>query len=291
MPNNKFTRKELERLNISDEDIELLLKCQKTLPVLFDNDGIAKYSVNAIDLWNQIGSQNNFSHWIKNNILESENINSEDYQIFLCKVSTWEQNPKTHMIDIEIVDENEAKGLNPSQLSANKITKSCMLTLDAAKDIIMYIGALPRTNATTKEISKMYRKYFRILEKAIRENKDWLSIRDPEKEEYNRMSEAVNQWCHRIWNHKASKSEYAVEADMLNGIVLGMSSKEAKMKLGIQSTDMLRDYLKKEHNEELLFLERQNTTLLLMDMGFTERKNMLQKMYNATFKKINKRVS
>ncbi len=287
---NKFSRKELERLDISQEDIDLVLKCQKQLPVLFDNDTIAEYSVNSIDLWNQIGSKDKFSNWLKANVFNSDNIEKDSYKIFYCKVPTWEQNPRTHLINIEIVEDCQAVGLNQSQLSAKGIVTSCMLKLDTAEDIAMYIGALPRTNKNTKEISRMYRKYFRLLEDIVFQNKEWLAVRDPEKEEYKKMSAEVDAWCFRLWHHHASRSEYAVEADMLNTIVTGKTSQQLKSEYGVASNDLIRDYLKKEHNEELLFLEQQNQVLLLMDMGFTERKNMLTKMHEVKFKSVEKKV-
>lgn len=290
--NCKFTKQELERLGRSQADIDLVQKCQKLLPILFDNDEIAKFSVNAIDLWNQLGSKNEFSHWAKSNILHSDNVTEFDYEDVYCKVKSWVPNNRTNRIDVEFIAKNEAMGLNPSQLSANGITKSYMLTLDCSKDIAMYVGALPRTNKETKELSKMYRKYFRIVEEIVQQNKEWWETRDPEKIEYINMSEAVNAWCFRIWNRKAYKADYAVEADMLNLIVSGKTSKELKSELGISTFDLLRDYLKKDHNEELLFLEKQNQVLLAMDMGFTERKNMLTKMHEVTFKnKVSQRVA
>lgn len=291
MSNKMFKRNELERLNISEEDIELVLKCQKTLPVLFEDTKIAKYSVNAIDLWHQIGSKNEFSHWLKSNVIKSDNVSKDDYIIVYCKVKSWSQNNKTKRIDIDFVDNNEAMGLNPSQLSAKGIVTSCILKLDTAEDIAMYIGALPRTNKDTKEISRMYRKYFRLLEDIVHQNKEWLAIRDPEKEEYKKMSEEINNWCFRIWHRKAYRSDYAVEADMLNTIVTGKTSQQLKSEYGVASNDLIRDYLKKEHNEELLFLEQQNQVLLLMDMGFTERKNMLTKMHEVKFKSTEKVVA
>lgn len=291
MNNKIFKRNELERLNISEKDIELVLKCQKTLPVLFEDNKIAEYSVNAIDLWHQIGSKNEFSHWLKSNVSKSDNVSEHDYITVYCKVKSWIQNSKTKRIDIDFVDDNEAMGLNPSQLSAKGIVTSCMLKLDTAKDIAMYIGALPRTNKDTKEISRMYRKYFRLLEDIVYQNKEWFAIRDPEKEEYKKMSEEINNWCFRIWHRKAYRSDYAVEADMLNTIVTGKTSQQLKSEYGVASNDLIRDYLKKEHNEELLFLEQQNQVLLLMNMGFTERKNMLTKMHEVKFKNVEKVVA
>lgn len=293
MNTKKFNRQELERLGKNEEDIELMLKCQKTLPVLFENNDIAKYSINAIDLWNQIGSKRHFYDWSQNNIVNSEDVSEENYKEFLCKVISWDENKRTKRIDIEIIPENEANLLKGSlkSLAAKGITTSYMLTLDCAKDIVMYIGALPRTNKETKEISKTYRRYFRILEEIVHDNKAWWKVRDPEKEEYKKMSEEINNWCFRIWHRKAYRSDYAVEADMLNTIVTGKTSQQLKSEYGVASNDLIRDYLKKEHNEELLFLEQQNQVLLLMDMGFTERKNMLTKMHKVKFKSTEKVVA
>lgn len=285
--NQKFTKKELDRLGRNEEDIDLIMKCQNALPIVFTNDNnIAKYSVNAIDLWNQIGSKNHFYDWAKSNIVNSDNVSSDDYVEMLCRVKSWEENKKTKRIDINILDEKEANGLNRSSksIASNGITTSYMLTLDIAKDIVMYIGALPRTNKETKEISKMYRKYFRIIEDVVYENKEWLIIRDPEKEEYKNMSSEVEQWVYRIWHRKASKSEYSVEANGINKIVTGLTSAELKIRYSCPTNELIRDYLKKYHNEELLFLERQNQVLLRMDMGYTERMNMLTKMHEVTFK-------
>lgn len=89
----------------------------------------------------------------------------------------------------------------------------------------------------------------------------------------------------RIWHKKAAKSDYTVEANGINKIVTGLTSQELKIKYGCPTNDLVRDYLKKEYNEELLFLEKQNQVLLLIDMGFTERMNMLTKMHEVTFKK------
>lgn len=288
MNSKKFNRQELERLGRNVEDIELILRCQKTLPVLFENNDIAKYSVNAIDLWSQIGSKNHFYDWSKNNFENSENIEKSEYFPFYCKVEDWTPNKRTKLIEYITIDDANVLNRSPKSLSSEGIFKSYMLTLDCAKDIVMYIGALPRTNKDTKEISKMYRKYFRILEEIVHDNKEWWLVRDPEKEEYKKMSIEVDRWCLRIWNHHAHRSEYAVEADMLNIIVSGKTSQELKLQYGVSSNELIRDYLKKEHNEELLFLEQQNQVLLLMNMGFTERKNMLSKMHEVKFRKSSK---
>ena len=73
------------------------------------------------------------------------------------------------------------------------------------------------------------------MENIVTKNKEWLAIRDPEKEEYKKMSAEVDAWCFRLWHHHASRSEYAVEADMLNTIVTGKTSQQLKSEYGVAS--------------------------------------------------------
>ena len=159
--------------------------------------------------------------------------------------------------------------------NTNITTKEYLLTIDCAKNVSMM---------ESTESGSLCRRYFILMEQIVSDNKEWLEIRDPEKAEYKKMSEEVCNWCYRIWHRKAYRADYAVEADMLNLIVSGKTSQQLKSEYGVASNDLIRDYLKKEHNEELLFLEQQNQVLLLMDMGFTERKNMLTKMHEVKFK-------
>lgn len=50
----KFSRKELERLNCSEEEITLVLKYQKKLSILVDNNTVENFSVDARLLWEQL---------------------------------------------------------------------------------------------------------------------------------------------------------------------------------------------------------------------------------------------
>jgi hypothetical protein len=164
------------------------------------------------------------------------------------------------------------------------------LTLSLAKEIAMYTGRNSQASDKLKETSRIVRKYFILMEKIVVDNKEWLTIRDPEKEEYKKMSYEIDQLMIRIWHKSARKADYAAEADGINKIVTGLISQELKIKYGCPTNDLIRDYLKKDHNEELLFLEIQNQVLLRMDMGYNDRMNMLTKMHSATFKnnKVNK---
>ena len=50
----KFTRKELERIGRTEEEIDLVLKYQKKLPVLIENNNVEQFSIDARLLWEQL---------------------------------------------------------------------------------------------------------------------------------------------------------------------------------------------------------------------------------------------
>lgn len=247
--NNIFKRKELERLKCSEDEIQLVLNYQKKLPILCENSEIDRFSIDARKLHEQLCVKKKFSTWIKSNLKDYES--SIDYLT------------------------SSPRGTNETDY---------YLTLDLAKEIAMFTGKNSQANQELKDISRMVRKYFILMECIVVENKEWLEIRDPEKIEYRNMCSEIDSWNFRIWHKNACRSDYAVEANGINKIVTGLTSQELKLKYGCPTNELVRDYLKKDHNEELLFLEKQNQVLLLMDMGYTERMNMLAKMHEVTFK-------
>ena len=256
----KFSRKELERIGRNEEEIELVMKYQKKLPVLIEDNNVEQFSIDARLLWEQLDKpQGDFSHWINRKIIN--------------KVVKTSDGNKQKLFTESIDFTSFAKTVEAE--NTNITTKEYLLTIDCAKNVSMMENT---------ESGSLCRRYFILMEQIVSDNKNWLAIRDPEKVEYKKMSSEVDAWCYRIWGHHASRSEYAVEADMLNVIVSGKTSQQLKSEYGVATNELIRDYLKKEHNEELLFLEEQNQVLLLMDMGFTERKNMLTKMHQVKFR-------
>lgn len=252
----KFSKKELERIGCIEEEIKLVMEYQRKLPFP-DND----FEMSARTLHNNLNVGRDFSAWITGRIKKYNFSEHTDYEI------------QYESSDSKLGDADFSK-YSKQQLSALGVKKEYYITLTMAKELC---------TIENNYIGRLARRYFILMEDIVTRNKEWLSIRDPEKEEYKKMSSEVDAWCFRIWHHHASRSEYAVEADMLNTIVTGKTSQQLKSEYGVASNDLIRDYLKKEHNEELLFLEQQNQVLLLMDMGFTERKNMLTKMHTVKF--------
>ena len=253
----KFTRKELERIGRTEEEIDLVMEYQKKLPFP-DND----FEMSARTLHDNLNVGREFSSWIIGRIKKYNFSEHSDYEIRYVSSDT-----KLGDADFSMYSKQ--------QLSAMGVKKEYYITLTMAKELC---------TIENNDIGRLARRYFSLMEDIVLQTKEWLAIRDPEKVEYKKRSAEVDAWCFLIWHHHASRSEYAVEADMLNMIVTSKTSQQLKSEYGVASNDMIRDYLKKEHNEELLFLEQQNQVLLLMDMGFTERKNMLTKMHEVKFK-------
>jgi phage anti-repressor protein len=63
--------------------------------------------------------------------------------------------------------------LTPKKLNAIGVSKKYMLTLDSYKEIAMFYGATLHANDTSKEMSKLARQYFILMEKAVKKNLEW----------------------------------------------------------------------------------------------------------------------
>lgn len=253
----KFTKKELERLNCTEDDISLVMKYQKLLPMP-DSD----FEMNARTLHGHLGVGRDVSAWITGRIKKYDFKENIDYQI-------------AYESDVTKSGDTDFTSFSAIELARNGIRKEYYLTVNMCKELC---------TIENNELGRIARRYFILMERIVMENEKWLEIRDPEKIEYRNMCSEIDSWMFRIWHKKAARSDYAVEANGINKIVTGKTSQELKLEYNCPTNDLIRDYLKKDHNEELLFLERQNQVLLRMDMGYTERMNMLTKMHEVTFK-------
>lgn len=249
-----FTRKELERLNVSEENINLVLNYQKKLPVLIENNEIGGFCIDVRILYQQIfqtDDMTHFSRWFNRAI--------KNYR-FDENVDFTSISPIGRNVDFTLAGDIKS------------IERWC--TIDMAKQLAM---------VSKTDIGLLARRYFITMEYIIKENKEWYEVRDPEKYQYKLMCDEIERWVQYKYGKIPSRSDYACEADMLNEIVVGMPAREIRAKYHIPFNELTRDYLKKEHNEELLFLEEQNIILLKMNLGFTERETMLYRMYNAKY--------
>lgn len=158
---NKFSRKELERLNCSEEEILLIMKYQKRFPIILDNeDNIEKFCINARDLYKEIiqsEDTSNFSRWIKRAIKNYGFIENADFSTISPIGRIGDKSMIAHGGDIK--------------------STTYTLSVDMSKQLAMI---------DKKEAGFIARKYFILMENIVAKNKEWLAVRDPEKEEYKK---------------------------------------------------------------------------------------------------------
>ncbi len=166
----KFSKKELERIGCTTNEIDLVMTYQKRFPIILDNeDNIEKFCINARDLYKEIIQSEDISHfsrWIKRAIKNYGFIENADFSTI---------RPSGLIGDKSLI----AQGGDIKSVTYT-------LSVDMAKQLAMI---------DKKESGFIARKYFIFMEDIVDRNKEWFAIRDPEKEEYKKMSEEVNSVC------------------------------------------------------------------------------------------------
>lgn len=109
------------------------------------------------------------------------------------------------------------------------------------------------------------------VEQRLKDAGEWKRKRLEAKTGYLPMTEAImNSHDPALFYH------YSTEADMINRIVLGMSAKQYKELHGVEN---VRDAVSEAELRELERLQRINTGLIEIGMGYEERKENLIKCY------------
>ena len=142
------------------------------------------------------------------------------------------------------------------------------------------------TNIESKEISKLVRKYFIIIEKAFKNRVNWNS---------NRKNTLIN--CKELRVALITKREellngvpewitngniYSIEFSLLNSVILGMSATQYRKEHNIGSNVQIRNYFIKDQLDDVERLERYDAQLIISQeiYSYEERKSILQTEYN-----------
>lgn len=72
---------------------------------------------------------------------------------------------------------------------------------------------------------------------------------------------------------------YVNENNMIYKIVLGMDAKKYKEKMGLQEDIDIRDHITNKQKKIVLKLQEANTGLILVGIGYDERKELLKKLF------------
>ena len=119
-----------------------------------------------------------------------------------------------------------------------------------------------------------YIKQFNQMEKLIKE-------REFARIEYKPMTDAIKE--RKELEGKTPKwYHFSNEADMINRIVLGMTSKKYREKHDLNKNEV-RDNLAPWQLEAIKELQRTNTDLIKMGLDYQKRKGLIKKKYNYLF--------
>lgn len=103
------------------------------------------------------------------------------------------------------------------------------------------------------------------------------AVRNTNKEFYKVIAKAVDKLNEEV----LKEFHYVREADLLNVIVFGHSSKELRELL---NSPTIRDYIEDDKLKQLEYLQRTNTTLIELGMEYKERKGTLEKLFKEHYK-------
>lgn len=266
----KFTKRQLlDQCGFETEEAQIILDYQKKLPVLVENEDIDGFCVNGRDLWKQLGVKTQFSKWIQSNLDVGDSEENEDFIVRFYKGS-------------DSVSFEDYANFSPQKLSAMGISKEYFLNIETAKEIAMYTGASLHASKELKTSSKLTRKYFILMEKAVKKNVEWELIRFPLREGYKKMQEALNAYMNRMIQKGADDWDYKIEANALNIIATGFSAQEIRLFVGCKD-NITRDSLTVTYNEYLMKLQEWNILCLGMNMNRYERYSKLKEFFDITF--------
>ena len=255
--NKKFTKKELQRLKCTDEEIDLVMEYQRRFPIILDNEdnNIEKFCIDARELYKNIiqsDDMSHFSRWMKRAI--------KNYR--------FEENIDFSLIRPIGLIKEFAKGGDVKSINYS-------LTIDMAKQLAI---------VDKKESGFVARRYFILMEQIVKDNKDWLDTRMPERKEYKDMCEALSNNIYKHSARPADKYDYSREANILNVIATGSSAQSIRNYFGLNSqNELTRDSLEKDYNEKLAFLQKQNMIYLGMDIPIVERVKMLMASFDIIY--------
>jgi hypothetical protein len=110
------------------------------------------------------------------------------------------------------------------------------------------------------------------------------------RSEYKKMTDTLKEYRESIGKDKTSFFHYSNEANMIDIIVLGVTSKQYKVNNDLDpKVSSIRPYLNKEEIKYTDMLQEKNTHLIELGMEYEVRKNYLINYYmRISQKSLNK---
>lgn len=159
-------------------------------------------------------------------------------------------------------------------LTVDKVVRGEETNYHCTPDMVKQLAMIE-----SSEMGKLARLYFLDCETIAQGKQEQLESRQSMKVEFRPMTDAVKK-LHGD-NHK--HYHYSNESDMINRIVLGMTSAKFKDHHDIGKSDSVRDYMTELQMKAVIDMQRANTVFIAMGNEFQDRKKMLTELFNKTF--------
>lgn len=252
----KFSKKELYRLNCTDDEVSLIMKYQKVLPIP-DED----FEMNARSLHKYLGVCKKVTTWVQGRIQKYGFKENVDY-----KMRYETDAPNSGNIDFS--------SFSPTELARMEVRKEYYLSVNMCKELC---------TIENNDLGRLARQYFILMEDLIKRNKDWWDTRIPQKANYKPMCEAVSNAIYKMTGKYGDDSNFSHEANILNRIATGCSALDIKLYLGVGINELTMDNLARDYNEKIAFLQEQNILLLGMGLPIIQRVNMLISFFDTKY--------
>lgn len=254
----KFTKRQLlDQCGFSVDETKTILEYQKKLPILVENDNSTDdFPVNARYLWKQLGEpQGKFADWIKRKITKKKT--KEKKLLFLENKDYLTISQKCEI----------------ANTGGFKEYLDYMLSIDCAKNVSMMENT---------DNGALCRRYFILMENAVKKNTELELIRHPLRQGYKQMQKALDDYTMRMIQRNADDWDYKLEADALNIIATGFKAQSIRNYVGCQDSKT-RDSLTTTYNEYLMKLQEWNILFLSTNMNRYERYEKLKEFFDTWF--------
>lgn len=247
-----FTEEELkEKLGMKEEDIQVVLEYQDKFPELLqEKEG---FCIDAEKLHKQLGLKKAFTTWIKQ--------------------YTDKNNKYNFLIDKDFSFSLQGKVQKEGNREIKRQVKIYTLTIDIAKHICLLTG--------TKE-AEMIRKYFIIIEKTLRNYEEWDKVRNPQRENANKLKSELKSWAIRNHFDADYNGLYSREFNLLNVCLTGLTALEIKSYIGF-TDKQTREHLEIEINKALDFIQTFDINLIKLNKSFEDRSEMIKQICDITY--------
>lgn len=247
----KLTKNNLtKKLGIKDEEIiRVVTEYKDKLPILTEEG--EEFCVNARDLHSELKVGRDFSTWIKGRIVKYDFIKGTDFMI---------QN---------LIHQNG--GIKNH--GGDRKTIEYVITMEMAKQLAM---------VQNNEQGKVARRYFIAIEKVLKKVIEWERIRKPEKEKYREMCAELKKYFIRNFDKEPKFYDYCNEADTLNKICLGATSKKIEKYIEAQDKN-IRDWLEAKYNLYLDEMQQLNIMYLKMNLDKERRYDLIKQGFKALY--------